>query len=223
MVRGSSGFLGPGQRDVEVGQDGALDAGEVVEDGAGWGVGQVQVLEGGQRGAGGGDGGASFGEDAGQGYAGAEADAALGLAQPEDHQGDADDRDEGLDPVIVVQEDGPDPESLLEVTVALLDDPLVLVDLQDIQRGQRPAVVVVGQVGGQGIQPVQGRGRGDRGSVAMPADDELAGAGAGGDGQQAGGPAGEGLGDSGVGLLSGLVVAAAQPVAHPGQRGLGLG
>src|ERR1022692_1158669 len=54
-------FLGPGQRDVQVGQDGSLDAGELVEDGAGGGVGEVQAVEGGEGGAGGGDGGALLG------------------------------------------------------------------------------------------------------------------------------------------------------------------
>src|SRR5258708_25291092 len=45
----SSGwFLGPGQRDVQVGQDRPLDLGEPVKDDAGWGVGEVQAVEGGQ-------------------------------------------------------------------------------------------------------------------------------------------------------------------------------
>src|SRR5712691_2731076 len=125
-------LLGPGQRDVQQCEDGALDGGELVQDGPGGGVGQVQVVEGGQDGAGGGDGGALLGQDAGQGHAGAEGGAQFGLDQPEDHQGDADDRGEGLDPVIVVQEHGPDPQGLLEVAVALLDDPLVFVDAQGI-------------------------------------------------------------------------------------------
>src|SRR5712691_212783 len=217
------GFLGPGQRDVQQGQDGALDAGEVVEDGAGGGVGQVQAVEGGQGGAGGGDGGASFGQDAGQGRAGAEGGAQLGLDQPVDQQRDADDGDEGLDPVVVVQEDGPDPQGLLEVAVALLDDPLVLVDLQHVQGGQRGTVVMVRQVGGQGIQPVELAGGGDRGIVAGPGDDGLAGFGGGAHGQQAGEVRGEDLGYPGVDLLPGLVVAAAEPVADPGQGGLGRG
>src|SRR5258708_186705 len=72
----SSGwFLGPGQRDVQVGQDRPLDLGEPVKDDAGWCVGEVQAVEGGQDGPGGGDGGAAFGQDAGQGNAVAEAGA----------------------------------------------------------------------------------------------------------------------------------------------------
>src|SRR6266568_702124 len=155
-------FLGPGQRDVQQCEDGALDGGELVQNGPGGGVGQVQAVEGGQDGAGGGDGGALLGQDAGQGDAGAGGGAQLGLDQPEDEQGDADDGDEGLDPVVVVQEHGPDLEGLLEVAVALLHDPLVFVGLQYVQGGQRRAVVVVRQVGGQGIQAVQGAGGGDR-------------------------------------------------------------
>src|SRR6266567_5305841 len=50
-------FFGPGRRDVEQGEDGALDLGEPVEDDSGRGVGQVQAVEGGQDGAGGGLGG----------------------------------------------------------------------------------------------------------------------------------------------------------------------
>src|SRR5216684_3964191 len=158
--------LGPGQGDVEQRQDRPLDAGEVVEDRPGGGVGQVQAVEGGQGGAGGGDGGTVLGQDAGQGDAGAEGGAQLGLDQPEDQQRDADDCDEGLDPVVVVQEDGPDPQCLLEVAVALLDDPLVLVDLQHVQGGQR--VVVAGQVSAQRVQPVEPGCRGDGAGVAGP-------------------------------------------------------
>src|SRR5216683_4542188 len=203
-------LLGPWQRDVQQREDGALDAGEVVEDGAGGGVGEVQAVEGGQGGAGGGDGGTVLGQDAGQGDAGAEGGAQLGLDQPEDQQRDADDCDEGLDPVVVVQEDGPDPQCLLEVAVALLDDPLVFVDLQHVQGGQRGAAGVVGQVGGQRVQPVQGTGGSDRGGVARPGDDGLAGLGAGAHGQQVLDGAGEDLRDPGINLLPGLVVAAAE-------------
>src|SRR5713226_8837151 len=117
MVGGSVGSFWPGQRKPQVGQDGPLDAGQVVEDGAGGGVGEVQAVEGGQDSAGGGDGGAAFGQDAGQGHAGAKGGAQFGLDQPEDQQGDADDRDERFDPVVVVQEDRPDLEGLLEVAV----------------------------------------------------------------------------------------------------------
>src|SRR5258708_9094832 len=142
---GSGGFLGPGERDVQVGQDGPLDLGELVKDDAAGGVGQVQAVEGGQDGAGGGDGGAAFGQDAGQGHAVAEGGAQFGFDQPEDQQGDADDRDERFDPVVVVQEAGPDPHRLLHAPAALFGDPLVFVDVQDVGGGQRGAVVVAGQ------------------------------------------------------------------------------
>ena len=49
---------------------------------------------------------------------------------------------------------GPHVQGLFEVAVALFDDPLVFVDLEHIAGGQRP-VGWVGQVGGQGIQPVE--------------------------------------------------------------------
>src|SRR5260221_3192811 len=175
----SGGFLGPGQGGVQQCEDGPLDGGELVEDGAGGGVGEVQSVEGGEGGAGGGDGGAAFGQDAGQGDSGAEGGAQLGFDQPEDEQRDADDGDEGLDPVVVVQEHGPDPQGLLEVAVALLDDPLVLVDFQDVQGGQRAAVVVAGEVGGQRVQPVEAACGGDRPLLAVPRGLDVAAAGAG--------------------------------------------
>src|SRR5258708_36637801 len=76
-------LLGPWQRDVQQRQDGALDAGEVVEDWAAGGVGGGEAVEGGQGGAGGGDGGAVFGQEAGQGGGGGEGGAPLGLEQPD--------------------------------------------------------------------------------------------------------------------------------------------
>jgi hypothetical protein len=182
----------------------------------------MQAVEGGQDGAGGGDGGAAFGQDAGQGHAVAEGGAQFGFDQPEDQQGDADDRDECFDPVVVVQEDGADPQGLLEVAVALLGDPLVFVDFEDVQCGQRGAVVVVGQVGGQRVQAIEPGCRGDRFGVAVPADDGLAGPGAGADLDQAGGLSGEDLGDLRVDLLAGLVVAAAQAVTDLGEGFPGL-
>ncbi len=60
-----------------------------------------------------------------------------------------------------VQEDRPDLEGLLEVAAALPGDPLVLVGLQHVQGGQRPAAAGVGQVGGQRVQPVVAGYRGD--------------------------------------------------------------
>src|ERR1019366_2445915 len=212
----------PGQRDVQQCQDGALDAGEVVEDQAAGGVCSAEAVEGCQGGAGGGDGGASFGQDAGQGDAGAEGGAQLGFDQPEDEQGDADDGDEGFDPVVVVQEHGPDPQGLLEVAVALLDDPLVLVDFQDVQCGQLGAVVVARQVGGERVEAVEAACRGDRVLAALPADDRLAGPGAGGHGDQVFHLADQDLGDFGVDLFAGLVVAAAEPAGDFREGGLGL-
>src|SRR5229473_1580060 len=217
------GFFWPGQRNVQVSEDGPLDWCERVQDDAAWGVGEVQAVEGGQDGAGGGDGGAAFGQDAGQGRVFAEAGAQFGFDQPEDQQGDADDGDQRLDPVIVVQEDGPDPQGLFQVAVALLDDPLVFVDFQHVQGGQCGAVVVVGQVGGQRVQPVKPGGRGDRILVAVPADDGLAGLGGGAQLDQAGGLAGEDPGGLRIDLLAGLVVAAAQPIADLGQAVFGPG
>src|SRR5260221_2743324 len=198
-----------------------MDGGELVEDGAGGGVGGVQPVEGGEGGGGGGDGGAAFGQDAGQGDSGAECGAQLGLDQPEDEQRDADDGDGGLDPVVVVQEHGPDPQGLLEVAVALLDGPLVFVDFQDVQGGQRAAVVVAGKVGGQRVQPVEPACGGDRLLVAVPGDPGFAGPGAGGDGDQALRLAGEDLRGFGVDLPAGLVVAAARPVWEFGGGRLG--
>ena len=69
-----------------------------------------------------------------------------------------------------VQEDRPDLEGLLEVAAALPGDPLVLVGLQHVQGGQRPAAAGVGQVGGQRVQPVVAGSRGDGVLVARPGD-----------------------------------------------------
>jgi hypothetical protein len=55
------------------------------------------------------------------------------------------------------------------------------------------------------------------------ADDRFAGLGAAADGDQVPDRAGEDLGASRVGLLAGLVVAAAQAAADAGEDGLGLG
>src|SRR5260221_3482434 len=203
----SGGFLGPGQRDVQQCEDGPLDGGELVEDGAGGGVGEVQPVEGGEGGAGGGDGGAAFGQDAGQGDSGAECGAQLGFDQPEDEQRDADDGDEGLDPVVVVQEHGPDPQGLLEVAVALLDDPLVFVDFQDVQGGQRAAVVVAGKVGGQRVQPVEPACGGGRLPGRGPRHPGFAGPLACGDGGHGLLPSREGLRRFWVDLAAGCVSA----------------
>src|SRR5260370_29403426 len=164
---GLGGFLGPGQRDVQGREDHRLGRGEPVEDETAGGVGGGQAVEGGQGGAGGGDGGAAFGQDAGQRGPGPECVAQLGFDEPEDEQRDADDGDEGGDAVVVVQEDGPDLEGLLQVAVPLLDGPLVFVDLQHVHGGQRRAAGV-GQVGGQCVQPVEAGGGGGRVLVGWP-------------------------------------------------------
>src|SRR6266536_634904 len=59
-VGGSGALLGPGEGDVEVGEDDPLGGGEPVEDGPGGSVGEVQVVEGGEDAATGGFGGAAF-------------------------------------------------------------------------------------------------------------------------------------------------------------------
>ena len=47
-------------------------------------------------------------------------------------------------------------QGLFEVAVALFDDPLVFVGVEHVERGQR-AAGWVGQVGGEGVEPVQCR------------------------------------------------------------------
>ena len=99
-----------------------------------------------------------FGQDAGQWGVGAEGGAQVGFDEAVDEQGDADDGDEGVDAVVVVQEDRPHVQGLFEVAVALFDDPLVFVDVEHVERGQC-ALGWVGQVGGEGVEPVEGRRR----------------------------------------------------------------
>src|SRR6266540_4089071 len=136
---GSVWFFGPGKGDAEQGEDHPLGWGEPVELQAAGGVGGGQAVEGGQDGPAGGLGGAAFGQQAGQWHAVAEGGPQVGFDQPEDEQGDAGDGGQGLDPVVVVQEDGPDLEGLFQVAVALLNHPLVLVELQDVKGGQQLA------------------------------------------------------------------------------------
>src|SRR5206468_9929908 len=83
--------------------------------------------------------------------------------------GDADDGDQRVDAVVVVQEDRPHVQGLFEVGVALFDDPLVFVEVEHVEGGQG-ALGWVGQVGGQRVEPVQRRGGGDGVGVAMPGD-----------------------------------------------------
>ena len=72
---------------------------------------------------------------------GAEGGAQVGFDEAVDEQGDADDGDERVDAVVVVQEDRPHVQGLFEVAVALFDDPLVFVDVEHVERGQRPGRV----------------------------------------------------------------------------------
>src|SRR5260221_13741825 len=111
---------------------------------------------------------------------------------------------------------------MVQVAVALADDTLVFVDLQDDEGGQRAAVVVDGKAGGEGVKPVEPAWVGDRLLVAVPGDPGFAGPGAGGDGDQALRLAGEDLRGFGVDLPAGLVVTAAEPVGDLGEGGLGL-
>ena len=62
---------------------------------------------------------------------------------------------------------GPHVQGLFEVAVALFDDPLVFVDAEYVERGER-APGWVGQVGGQGVEPVVGGCAGDGVRVAVP-------------------------------------------------------
>ena len=79
------------------------------------------------------------------------------------------------------------------------------------------------EVGGQGRDPVGGGCGIDGGLVAGPVDGgPCLCIGAGGDLQEWCDLGAEDLGDAGVDLLEGLVVAAAKPVADLGQCGLGL-
>ena len=61
--------------------------------------------------------------------------AQVGFDEAVDEQGDADDGDERVDAVVVVQEDRPHVQGLFEVAVALFDDPLVFVDAEHVERG----------------------------------------------------------------------------------------
>ena len=203
-------MLGPGWCDVEQLEDAALGVGEAVELDAGAGVGEAESLEDAERVASGGYRGAVLGQEAGNQFVLGERFAELGLDQSEDQQRDADDAGERVDAVVVVQEDRADLERLLVVAVAALDDLLAFVGAQHLPGGQ----ALAGKVGRQRVDPVGLGGGGDRVLVALPGDRRLPLAGAGGDGDQVLDLAGEDPGDSGVDLFAGLVVAAAEPVAH---------
>jgi DNA-binding CsgD family transcriptional regulator len=80
-------------------------------------------------------------------------------------------------PVVVVQEDRPHLERRLQVTVAALDHPLVLVQAQD-GRGQA-------EIGQQSVDPVRAPGCRDRLGIAAEGDRGPAAVGAGPDAEQA--------------------------------------
>ena len=107
--------------------------------------------------------------------------------------------------------------------MALFDDPLVFVDFQHVQCGQL-ALGWVGQVGGDGVEPVEFGCGGEGFGVAAPVDGGFAGGvGAGGDRQQGRDAGADELGDAVLDLLAGLVVAPAEAVADAAQPVLGLG
>ncbi|HUL98805.1 MAG TPA: hypothetical protein VLU24_05190 [Mycobacterium sp.] len=85
--------------------------------------------------------------------------------------------------------------------MALFDDPLVLVGVEHVERGQLVAGWV-GQVGGEGIKPVQRRCAGDGVGVAVPGDGGFAlVVDAGGDGDQRADAVADDLGDPVVDLF----------------------
>ena len=71
--------------------------------------------------------------------------------------------DQRVDAVVVVQEDRPDLQRLLEVAVAAFHDLLVFGEAQDLAGGD-PA----GQVRRERVDPVERAGRVDRVLVALP-------------------------------------------------------
>ena len=119
-----------------------MGVGEAVEADAVVGVGEAEALEGGEDVAAGGFGGAAFGEQAGELFVVAEGVAGLGFDQAEDQQREADDADQGVDAVVVVQEDRADLERLLGVAVAAFDDLLVLVEPSTRSAVRRPGRLV---------------------------------------------------------------------------------
>src|ERR1700737_415280 len=118
-----------------------------------------------------------------------------------------------MDAVVVVQEDRPHVQGLFEVAVALFDDPLVFVDVEHVERGQFP-VGRVGQVGGDGVEPVESGRGGDGARVGVPGDGGWGVCGdAGGDGDEGGDGGGDG---DGGGFCGGPDVGDAQPVGGAG-------
>ena len=98
-----------------------------------------------------------------------ECGADLGFDEAEDEECDADDADECVDAVVVVEEDRSDFEGLFGVAVAAFDDLLVLVEAQDLAGGER-----AGEVGRERVDAVERGRRGDRFVVALPGQGEAA-------------------------------------------------
>src|SRR5205823_6239874 len=143
--------------------------------------------------------------------------AELRFDEPEDEQRDPDDRDQGMDALVFVQEDWPHPQGLLEVAVAALDDLLALVAVKDRVGAQAP----VGEVGGERVDAVGSGGLGDLLLAALPADRRAALAGCRVDLDEVLDGADQDLGDAAVELLAGLVVAPAEAASHPLELVLG--
>ena len=161
---------------------------------------------------------AVLGQQAGEQFCLAERFASLGFDQSEDQERDPDDAGQRVDPVVVVEEDRPDFESLFVVAVAALDYLLAFVVAQDLPDGQ----ALVGEVGRERVDPVGAGGRVDRILVARPGECRLAVAGAGACRDQPLDVRGDDPGDARLDLLAGLVVAPAKPVLDALQLLLGL-
>ena len=102
--------------------------------------------------------------------------------------------------------------------MAAFDDLLVLVELEDLGRGER-----VGVVGGERVDAVGRGGGGDRGLVARVGEGRLAVAGAGVDVQQRCEVGAEDRGDALFDVLAGRVVAAAEATLDAGECRFGFG
>lgn len=103
--------------------------------------------------------------------------------------------------------------------MALLDDPLVLVDPEDVRHAGR-----AGQVGGQRVESVEPTARGDCRLGARPGHGRpVTGSPADGHPQERLQGRGHDPGDPGLDLLACPVVGATEPVAYPGERPLGPG
>ncbi len=102
--------------------------GEAIDHQAVAGVGDAKALKGGEDVAARGPSGTAFRQQALQLIFRTQGAAQVELDETEDQQRQPHDTDQGLNPVIVVQEDGADPQRALEVAMAQLDQSLLLVD-----------------------------------------------------------------------------------------------